>query len=69
MAMIIELNRVTDTTQDDTLLDDVGHPREAEVILFPGVRYERWSEQATEETSVANGNENQPEANRDWLEV
>lgn len=69
MAMIIELNRVIDTTQEEALLDDVRQAGEAEVILFPGVRYERWSEQATEDTSGANGSENQTEATRDWLEV
>lgn len=67
MAMIIELNRVNDTTQEEAVLDDVRQSREAEVILFPGVRYERWRDPATEETSTDDGERTQ--ATRDWLEV
>lgn len=69
MAMIIELNRVTDTTQEEAVLDDVRQPREAEVILFPGVRYERWSDPAAELTSMDDGERVQAQATRDWLEV
>ena len=71
MAMIIELNRVVDTTQDEAVADEVRQPREAEVILFPGVRYERWSEreQVTDETSAADAARAQAYTTRDWLEV
>ena len=69
MAMIIELNRVVDTTQEEAVLDDARQPRDAEVILFPGVRYERWSEQPAEESAAGDSEREYAEATRDWLEV
>ena len=70
MALIIELNREVDIVQsfDRPATDPIEDP--AEIILFPGIRYERWSEA---ECSV-DETDQETEAStqriyRDWLEI
>lgn len=76
MAMIITLNRDCEAVQDtqsqgmneERLQSDAAAPRGAEVIIFPGVRYERWDEQqsgqaARKRPSTRRGTE------RDWLHI
>ena len=68
MTQIIRLNR--EVSQTETC-EPIADTESGEVILFPGVRYERWSEreQATEETSAAGAARVQADTTRDWLEV
>lgn len=71
MALIIELSRVHDYEPD---IADATPRREyqtAEVILFPGVRYEHWLDgqerggQCAERSAEADA----VTVNRDWLKV
>lgn len=69
MAMIIELSRVAETVQDDTENDDVLRPP-AEVILFPGVRYERWNDKPAEaKSNTVFGARLRSGVQRDWLDI
>ena len=85
MALIIELNRDVDTSSDAHVELTGNSGRGAEVIIFPGVRYERWGQQPPVATGGAAGT-NAPvdgatrrgrngtaagakRAPRDWLEL
>lgn len=70
MAMIIELSRVAESVQDDTD-NDIERRPPAEVILFPGVRYERWQDKPAE-TARSNsmfGARMRSSVQRDWLDI
>ena len=71
MAMIIELSRVAEAVQDDSDTEEVRRPARAEVILFPGIRYERWSENASETVpqSASFGARMRSHVQRDWLDI
>lgn len=67
MARIIPLKRDLEPTGDDAASPQgcVGEP--AQIILFPGVRYERWHDE--QQAKPAGGcHEKAPKA-RDWLDV
>lgn len=70
MAMIIELSRGAEPVQDDTDNDNEHRPP-AEVILFPGVRYERWNDRPTETTRPNSlfGARLRSGVQRDWLDI
>lgn len=78
MALIIRLNNEFLPAQDEPANEEFRAEETAEVILFPGVRYERWSD-AQPETGVrrsgdaqgSHGEQNTEPSmtKRDWLEV
>ena len=69
MAMIIKLKKVTETAQDDAVFDDMRRPQAAEVILFPGVRYERWSDKPAKPGNSLNSGRSRTGVQRDWLDI
>ena len=72
MAMIIRLNRVTEASQDEAVLDEMRRQDAAEVVLFPGVRYERWTDEQNRSVSDRVNTEGQPtkiRRQRDWLDI
>lgn len=68
MAMIIKLN-VIETAQDETVFDDMRPAQAAEVILFPGVRYERWKDKPAEPVGSLNAGRRRSCVERDWLDI
>ena len=71
MAMIIRLDRIGDSSQDVAVTEGGSRQRDAEVILFPGVRYERWSNEtaASAGASETDGQRTPVRSRRDWLEI
>ena len=73
MAMIIRLERIGDAVQDEAVADVGCHREAAEVILFPGVRYERWSEEAAPSVGIGRTEKDRDgartRARRDWLDI
>lgn len=70
MAMIIPLNRDVDASERVDHQANAAPP--AEIILFPGVRYERWTDEASTVTGDSpSATERGSDAThpRDWLEI
>ena len=71
MALIIRLNSEVLSAPDESGGDDTNQRQSAEVILFPGVRYERWADAQSTQThpqpSHDNGAKQKPD--RDWLDI
>ncbi len=69
MARIIPLNRDVEPPGDDAtgLQGCAGEP--AQIIFFPGVRYERWAEENEHTPSIHHGDGDEEPLARDWLEV
>ncbi len=68
MAMIIKLN-VIETAQDETVFDDMRPSQAAEVILFPGVRYERWKDMPAGPIGSLKAGRRRSRVERDWLDI
>lgn len=71
MAMIITLDRIADATVDEAIVDSSCRAQVAEVILFPGVRYERWSDEAATSgaPSELQRKRELAQSRRDWLDI
>ncbi|MGI9475239.1 MAG: hypothetical protein ACR2PI_00915 [Hyphomicrobiaceae bacterium] len=71
MAMIIRLERMADSTQDVAEVDGSCRQEDAEVILFPGIRYERWSDATTASAGSPeiDGKRVPVRSRRDWLDI
>ena len=71
MAMIITLDRIVDSTQDEAIVDSSCREQAAEVILFPGVRYERWSDEPASSVAPSELQRKRELAHfqRDWLDI
>lgn len=74
MATIIPLNREPEKTQDSVPYVDVVTERSAaEIVLFPGVRYEHWSgaeaEPGNGQLTNAPATVRSSATARDWLEI
>jgi len=71
MALIIELNR--DVEYEPELKDAASSRQQqsAEVILFPGVRYEHWRDEQVNGEAIEQQSPTTAatEAERDWLKV
>lgn len=65
MALIIRLNNEVQTSQEEPDVDEVRNQRSAEVIIFPGVRYEHWGDAQSE----PDDQQRSQDGNRDWLKV
>ena len=71
MAQIIRLKNDPLTSQEDAEENAIDNQYSAEIILFPGVRYERWEEAQSqandqERSQVRNSQQGQ---DRDWLKM
>ncbi|MFY0613310.1 MAG: hypothetical protein JXQ99_17390 [Hyphomicrobiaceae bacterium] len=71
MAMIITLDRIADSTVDEAIVDSSCREQVAEVILFPGVRYERWSDEPATSgaPSELQRKRELAQSRRDWLDI
>ena len=74
MALIISLRRNLDLQDAPNAFaaGDTPHRparHQAEVILFPGVRYERWQEQADCDRGELDRDVTRSNSRRDWLEI
>jgi len=71
MAMIIRLDRTPEAAQVEAIADDGCRQESAEIILFPGVRYERWSEKAPQSAIATEmgGEYARVQFQRDWLDI
>jgi hypothetical protein len=69
MARIISLKRDVAPPGDDAtdLKGCAGEP--AQIILFPGVRYERWHEEQGATLSPRRASPGDEATTRDWLEI
>ncbi len=68
MAMIIPLTREADTASDVSIAEEERGQTAAEIILFPGVRYERWAD--ADDLMSGDGEEQSATVSaRDWLEI
>lgn len=69
MVMIIPLNRDVAPPGDDATGIEGGAGEPAQIILFPGVRYERWSDDRHNAASEGGGEPDSERADRDWLDI
>lgn len=76
MALIIQLKNDVMTAQNEPADDALGAQETAEVILFPGVRYERWKDEHQDPKAdclggATNGDPRTRTSTmkRDWLEI
>jgi len=69
MAMIISLNRDVAPPGDDASGIEGGAGEPGQIILFPGVRYERWADDPRNAASERSGEPDGERTDRDWLEI
>jgi hypothetical protein len=69
MTMIISLNRDVAPPGDDATGMEAGVGEPAQIILFPGVRYERWADDSRNAMSERSSESEAEQSERDWLEV
>jgi hypothetical protein len=71
MALIIELNRDVEYEPEIKNAQPPAEQKAAEVILFPGVRYERWLDEQTggSQTAATSAETDTITVSRDWLKI
>ena len=69
MTMIIPLNRDVAASGDDATEIEGGGGEPAQIILFPGVRYERWADEAQCDGTGHQGQQDVDSVDRDWLDI
>jgi hypothetical protein len=70
MAVIIPLKREADLPLETMTATTAPNMSPADVILFPGVRYERWSgDQFTPPAQSESAGSTSSSFRRDWLEI
>jgi hypothetical protein len=70
-ALIIKLNNEIPASQEEPDAGEVRNQHSAEVIIFPGVRYERWGDMQSEPNDQDRSQDSnlQQGDERDWLKV
>ena len=71
MALIITLNRELEPATDAPVEDHASRRRSGEIVLFPGVRYERWDNDAQPDGTRQSAQRDRSNGSpvRDWLEI
>lgn len=70
MTQIIRLDREVEiATHKPPATGDSSVARGAEIVLFPGIRYERWTEPAEMADGMSDKNAAPRVVKRDWLEI
>ena len=69
MVLFIPQNGDVAPPGDDATGIEGGAGESAQIILFPGLRYERWSDDRHNAASDCGGEPDSERTDRDWLDI